>query len=95
MTNIKEQFPTHEQIEQRAFEIYLERGGEDGQALEDWLTAEEECRDDRLRLWQTSRQPKKEVWLRANAAVAEQSRSCRPAETQSTAMIAGRFLVVS
>lgn len=42
MTNIKEQFPTHEQIEQRAFEIYLERGGEDGQALEDWLTAEEE-----------------------------------------------------
>ena len=42
MTNIKEQFPTHEQIEQRAFEIYLQRGGEDGQALEDWLTAEEE-----------------------------------------------------
>jgi Protein of unknown function (DUF2934) len=42
VTNTKEEFPTHEQIEQRAFEIYLERGGEDGQALKDWLTAEEE-----------------------------------------------------
>ena len=42
MTNSKDEFPRHEQIEQRAYEIYLERGGEDGQALEDWLIAEEE-----------------------------------------------------
>jgi Protein of unknown function (DUF2934) len=42
VTNSKDEFPTHEQIEQRAYEIYLERGGEDGQALEDWLIAEEE-----------------------------------------------------
>lgn len=32
--------PTHEQIEQRAYELYLERGREDGKALEDWLAAE-------------------------------------------------------
>jgi hypothetical protein len=42
VTKNKEEFPTHEQIKQRAFEIYLERGGEDGQARADWLTAEEE-----------------------------------------------------
>jgi hypothetical protein len=42
VTNSKDEFPRHEQIEQRAYEIYLERGGEDGQALEDWLIAEEE-----------------------------------------------------
>jgi hypothetical protein len=31
-----------EQIEQRAYEIYLERGGEGGRAIEDWLAAEKE-----------------------------------------------------
>ncbi len=34
--------PTIQQIEQRAYEIYLERGGEDGRALEDWIAAEKE-----------------------------------------------------
>jgi hypothetical protein len=36
--------PAHEQIEQRAYYRYLERGRTDGQALEDWLTAEAELR---------------------------------------------------
>ena len=36
--------PTHEQIETRAYELYLQRGGEDGPALEDWLTAEDRLR---------------------------------------------------
>jgi hypothetical protein len=31
-----------EQIEQRAYELYLERGGEDGRDLDDWLAAEKE-----------------------------------------------------
>jgi Protein of unknown function (DUF2934) len=37
-----EKVPTREEIELRAYEIYLERGGKDGNALEDWLTAEKE-----------------------------------------------------
>ncbi len=31
-------------IRQRAYELYLERGGEDGHAAEDWLRAEAEVR---------------------------------------------------
>jgi len=34
--------PTAEQIEKRAYELYLERGGQDGRSLEDWLAAEKE-----------------------------------------------------
>ena len=34
--------PTTKQIEQRAYELYLERGGEDGHAVTDWLAAERE-----------------------------------------------------
>jgi len=31
-----------EQIRQRAYELYLERGGVDGNATDDWLQAKEE-----------------------------------------------------
>jgi hypothetical protein len=34
--------PTLEEIELRAYEIYLKRGDADGIALEDWLAAEKE-----------------------------------------------------
>ena len=34
--------PLEERIQQRAHEIYLERGGMDGSAVDDWLQAEEE-----------------------------------------------------
>lgn len=34
--------PTHEQIALRAYEIYLERGGAPGDALQDWTRAEQE-----------------------------------------------------
>jgi hypothetical protein len=34
--------PTFEEIELRAYEIYLKRGDGDGIALEDWLAAERE-----------------------------------------------------
>jgi hypothetical protein len=34
--------PDHERIAVRAYELYLARGGVDGQAEEDWLTAEQE-----------------------------------------------------
>jgi hypothetical protein len=33
-------FPTREEIELRAYDLYLERGCEDGHAVEDWLEAE-------------------------------------------------------
>ncbi len=34
--------PSLEEIEQRAYEIYLERGGGEGRSVEDWLIAEKE-----------------------------------------------------
>ena len=34
--------PKAEQIERRAYELYLERDGEDGHDLADWLAAERE-----------------------------------------------------
>jgi hypothetical protein len=34
--------PTQEQIEMRAYQLYLERGSQDGSALADWLAAERE-----------------------------------------------------
>jgi hypothetical protein len=36
--------PTPEQIAARAYEIFLERGGEHGRHDEDWLRAEQELR---------------------------------------------------
>ena len=35
---------TEEDIAQRAYQLYLARGGEDGHALDDWLQAERELR---------------------------------------------------
>jgi hypothetical protein len=40
-TNL-ETAPPREQIEERAYYRYLERGRADGRALDDWLTAEAE-----------------------------------------------------
>ena len=34
--------PTKEQIERRAYHLYIERGGENGHDLEDWFAAERE-----------------------------------------------------
>lgn len=36
--------PRHEDIAARAFELYLERGAEDGHAIRDWLDAEAELK---------------------------------------------------
>jgi len=35
--------PSREEVERRAYEIYEQRGREDGHELEHWLAAEEEC----------------------------------------------------
>jgi len=37
-------FPSREQIEGRAYEIYLRRGGVDGSDVADWIMAEEELK---------------------------------------------------
>jgi Protein of unknown function (DUF2934) len=36
--------PTSEEIQSRAYQIYMERGGADGSDLEDWLQDERELR---------------------------------------------------
>ena len=38
----RDALPLEERIRQRAHEIYLKRGGEDGSELDDWLQAEQE-----------------------------------------------------
>jgi len=42
MHDIREQFPTEEQIARRAYELYLDRGSKNGRDVDDWLTAENE-----------------------------------------------------
>lgn len=41
----KQEVPTREQIAQRAYELYQNRGREDGRDMEDWLAAESELRN--------------------------------------------------
>jgi hypothetical protein len=42
MSRIDKKTPTQKEIEMRAYELYLQRGGEDGNDLNDWLAAEKE-----------------------------------------------------
>ena len=43
-SKVEHTLPLKEQIAARAYELYLQRGGEDGHDLEDWLIAERELR---------------------------------------------------
>jgi len=43
--------PSHEEIRRRAYEIYLERQGHAGDALDDWLRAERELQNLFTRDW--------------------------------------------
>jgi len=47
MPHTERDFPTHDEIETRAYEIYLTHQYAD--ALEDWLTAEEQLRQEYAR----------------------------------------------
>lgn len=40
----EQSFPSREEIERRAYEIYLQRGGTDGSDVTDWILAEEELK---------------------------------------------------
>jgi hypothetical protein len=42
MYSNNQELPTHQQIERRAYQIYLEHGFHPGNALGDWLVAEKE-----------------------------------------------------
>jgi hypothetical protein len=44
MAEQTQNFPNREQIERRAYEIYLRRGGVDGSDVADWSMAEEELK---------------------------------------------------
>jgi hypothetical protein len=43
---VAEERPSQEEIERRAHEIYLERGGIHGRDLDDWLQAERELKEE-------------------------------------------------
>jgi hypothetical protein len=47
MRDINEPIVKHEEIERRAYEIYLQRGGGDGRDLDDWFAAEQELAHER------------------------------------------------
>lgn len=47
-STLKQDVPTRQQIAQRAYELYQQRGGAHGRDLEDWLTAERELRNQNL-----------------------------------------------
>jgi hypothetical protein len=42
MSRTDKKTPTQKEIELRAYDIYLQRGSEDGNELNDWLAAEKE-----------------------------------------------------
>lgn len=46
MSHTEDDFSTHDQIETRAYELYLARG-EDSSAVENWLAAEEQLKEER------------------------------------------------
>lgn len=71
--------PSEEQIEQRAYELYLERGCEHGRDIEDWLEAERELTElAELRTVETELaadeepfpEPEEPIRLKKHAAVA-------------------------
>ncbi|MGH9732423.1 MAG: DUF2934 domain-containing protein, partial [Candidatus Acidiferrales bacterium] len=45
MADLHQDVPTRDQIQLRAYELYVTRGGEDGRDVDDWLAAETELRN--------------------------------------------------
>jgi Protein of unknown function (DUF2934) len=43
-SEMEQTLPMKQQIAARAYELYVQRGGADGQSLKDWLTAEKELK---------------------------------------------------
>jgi hypothetical protein len=55
LEDVKQRWPTHNEIAERAHEIYLRRGGDDGYDLDDWLAAEAELREERRKATESFR----------------------------------------
>jgi hypothetical protein len=70
MSNI----PSNEQIEARAYELYLERGCEDGHDVDDWLAAERELAQRRDDIESLFDQEQPEVARLGHAATASSRR---------------------
>ena len=60
MRDTSDPIVTHEEIEIRAYEIYLRRGGGDGQDLDDWFAAEQELANERSRESESYRSSRQE-----------------------------------
>ena len=61
-SRVTKKSPTPEQIQNRAYEIYLERRGAPGSQIEDWLRAERELVSDGVaKTRKSSRAPKSEA----------------------------------
>lgn len=50
-----ESHPTRDEIELRAYQAYLERGGVPGQDVEDWLQAERELQEEYRKIGRTAK----------------------------------------
>lgn len=75
----KQDVPTRDQIAQRAYELYQQRGSEHGRDLEDWLTAEKELRNQNL------------VRAQASPATAEKTAISSSRQKQARAKSASAF----
>ncbi len=63
---IAERHPTRDEIELRAYQIYVERGGAHGNDLEDWLQAEFELSEQYGKTGQTAKAPGVKIHAMAN-----------------------------
>ena len=63
---IAERHPTREEIELRAYQIYVERGAAQGNDLEDWLQAESEL----IEKYEKTGQTAKATGVKVHAMVA-------------------------
>ncbi len=63
---IAERHPTREEIELRAYQIYVDRGGAQGNDLDDWLQAELEL----IEKYETTGQTAKATGVKVHAATA-------------------------
>ena len=55
-----------DRLAQRAYELYLARGGQDGRDIDDWLTAEQEMRGGGATASRDEREPAREEPVPAN-----------------------------
>lgn len=78
----KELEPTHDQIQKRAYQLYLARGEEHGQDLEDWLFAEEQLQRENGERVSRKQTP---LWNRAAEEIKDSTESSESKRTKTVA----------